>query len=119
MSRSFPDQTFQTQSCGDENEVKNWKNIQECANSTDGSNLLKENGHITEALNPKLTSVPTILFRNHYDYDAQKLAVENFPQALCKELKPQPAECQRSGAAAKTVLVSLTLVAAFLASQMF
>lgn len=119
MQRSFPDQTFQTQSCGDENEIKNWKNIQECANSTEGSSLLKENGMLTQSLNPSLTSVPTILFRNHYDHDAQALALVSFRDALCKEIDPRPAECNRSGATQVTVLATLTLVAAFVAGQLF
>lgn len=119
MKNSFPDQTFQIQSCGDENEVKNWKNIQECANSTDGSSLLKDNGMLTQALNPTLTSVPTILFRNHFDHDAQKLATVQFQDALCREINPKPAECTRNGASTTTVLVTLTVAFAFVVSQLF
>lgn len=118
MMRSFPDQTFQTERCGLENEVKNWKNIQECANSTDGSSLLKANGQLTEALNPSLTSVPTILFRNHYDNDAQKAALVSFQEALCQQINPKPAECHGNGAAT-TLVATLTLVGAFFVSQMF
>lgn len=122
MSNSFPDQTFQTESCGLKNEVKNWKNIQECSNSTEGSTLLKENGQLTQSLNPELSTVPTILFRNHFDREAHQLALIDFPGALCKELMPRPQECNaRNGAvtASGTVLASVTLVAAFFVSSLF
>lgn len=120
MSRSFPDQTFQTESCGLENEIKNWKAIQECANSTDGSTLLKENGMKTEQLNPSLTSVPTILFREHYDDDAQKLALVSFPRALCREIQPTPHECtNQPGAASQNVLATMALIGAFIATTFF
>lgn len=118
MSRSFPDQTFQTERCGEENEIKNWKNIHECANSTEGSNLLKQNGQLTEALNPALTSVPTILFRNHYEHDAQAKSLVSFRDALCKEISPMPAECTNNGAGTQ-VVATLALVGAFIASTMF
>lgn len=118
MSRSFPDSTFQTQSCGDENEIRNWKSIAECANSTDGSTLLKENGLMTEALNPKLSSVPTVLFRNHFDYDTQKIATVDFRRALCQQISPSPPECMGSGAST-TVLATLSLVGALIASRLF
>lgn len=120
MSKSFPDQTFQTEMCGINSEVKNWKAIQECSNSTEGSNLLKENGHLTQALNPELTSVPTILFRNHWDRDIQKRAVVDFQGALCNEINPKPQECSgRNGASNSAVMSVVALVAAFFASLMF
>lgn len=120
MQRSFPDQTFQTESCGLENEIKNWKSIQECANNTDGSTLLKENGMKTGQLNPALKSVPTILFREHYDDDAQKLALVSFPRALCREIQPTPPECaNQPGAASQHVLATMALVGAFLATTFF
>lgn len=118
MMNSFPDQQFAVQKCGDDNEVKNWKNIQECANSTDGSNLLKDNGRRTDELNPTLSNVPTILFRNHFDFDAQKLATVSFRDALCKEINPKPIECSQSGAST-TVLATMALVGAFIANQLF
>lgn len=38
--------------------------IENCANHTDGTSLLSNLGHITDKLQPSLTSVPTIVFNN-------------------------------------------------------
>lgn len=63
-SNNFADAVYPVQRCGQKHEVRQWQNIEQCANSTEGSNLLQKNGVLTEALKPKLTSVPTVVFRN-------------------------------------------------------
>lgn len=58
------DAPFPGEKCARELQLPNWHVIRECANSTDGSKLLQDNGVLTHQLNPPLTNVPTIVF-NH------------------------------------------------------
>lgn len=120
MKTPFSDNVYPTQVCGHSSEVKNLREIEQCANSTDGSNFLKENGRITEQLNPKLTSVPTIVFKDHYESDLQKMALANFHATLCKQIQPTPPECENvPGSATEKVLASVCILAALLASTLF
>lgn len=64
LTRNFPDQIFPGKRCAQQFRLENWEVIEQCANSTDGSKLLQNNGELTFSLNPKLTSVPTITFRH-------------------------------------------------------
>lgn len=61
---NFPDSIYPGQKCARSIQLNNWDNIEQCANSTEGSKLLQANGELTAALNPPLTSVPTITFRH-------------------------------------------------------
>lgn len=58
------DAPFPGEKCATQLHLENWYVIRECANSTEGSKLLQDNGVLTQQLNPPLTSVPTIVF-NH------------------------------------------------------
>lgn len=58
------DAPFPGEKCARELQLKNWEGIRDCANSTDGSKLLQDNGARTNELKPPLTNVPTITF-NH------------------------------------------------------
>lgn len=60
--KNFPDNVYPGQRCATENHINNWENIKNCANSTDGSILLRKAGETTQRLKEPLTSVPTILF---------------------------------------------------------
>ena len=50
--------------CANELQLSNWNVIEKCANSTEGSKLLREYGVRTLSLNPLLTGVPTVTFNN-------------------------------------------------------
>lgn len=60
--KNFPDNVYPGQRCASENHINNWENIKTCANSTEGSVLLRKAGESTMRLKEPLTSVPTILF---------------------------------------------------------
>lgn len=55
---------FPGEKCARDLQLPNWDVIRDCANSTEGSKLLQDNGVRTQQLNPPLTNVPTITF-NH------------------------------------------------------
>jgi interferon gamma-inducible protein 30 len=84
IGKNFPDQIYPGKRCAQEIHLKNWENIEACANSTEGSKLLQGYGELTNTLKPSLTSVPTITFRHQQD-DVQALALANFPAAVCKK----------------------------------
>lgn len=108
----FKSGEFPGKACADQFEI-NWETIEQCSNSTQGSNLLRNYGDETLKLQNPLASVPTVAFRQTYDSDVQKLAVDNFRAALCKNLSPAPMECRvgpGGGAAAIASVGLLTVV---------
>lgn len=108
----FKSGEFPGKACADQLEI-NWESIEQCANSTQGSNLLRNYGDETNKLQKPLASVPTVAFRQTLDPDVQKLAVDNFRAALCKNLSPAPMECRvgpGGGAAAVASMGLLTIV---------
>lgn len=50
--------------CASAVQLANWQIIEQCANTTEGSKYLQDYGVITQQLQPPLTSVPTIVFKN-------------------------------------------------------
>ncbi|KXJ73698.1 hypothetical protein RP20_CCG015229 [Aedes albopictus] len=108
----FKSGEFPGKACADQFEI-NWETIEQCSNSTQGSNLLRNYGDETLKLQNPLASVPTVAFRQTFDSDVQKLAVDNFRAALCKNLSPAPMECRvgpGGGAAAVASVALLTIV---------
>lgn len=61
--KNFPDNVYPGARCARENSINSWENIQSCANSTEGSTLLKKKGEITDNFMKPLKSVPTIVFQ--------------------------------------------------------
>lgn len=98
--KNFPDNVYPGQRCATENHVNNWENIKTCANTTDGSILLRKAGETTQRLKEPLTSVPTILFNEQFDKQVNERAQQNFVGTLCKYVSaPQPRICaQHNGA---------------------
>lgn len=109
----FKSGEFPGKSCAEALEIHNWETIQQCANSTEGSSLLKNYGDETQTVQKgPIQSVPTVVFRKSYDSENQKLAVSNFHVALCKNLNPAPDMCRNlpSGASTVATFALLTLM---------
>ncbi|EDW84065.2 uncharacterized protein Dwil_GK13347 [Drosophila willistoni] len=99
--KNFPDNVYPGQRCATENHVNNWENIKTCANSTEGSILLRKAGETTMKLKEPLTSVPTVLFNEQFDKDVNERAQKNFIGTLCRYVSaPQPRICSQHNAAA-------------------
>uniref|UniRef100_A0A182SZ30 Gamma-interferon inducible lysosomal thiol reductase n=1 Tax=Anopheles maculatus TaxID=74869 RepID=A0A182SZ30_9DIPT len=116
------DGAFPTKRCADEVKIDQWQAIMDCANSTEGSQLLKQHGDVTNKLQSPLKSVPTVAFKQTYDDELQKLSVRSFRHALCKNLSPQPVECLDLPAGASAVSSSfgmLIAVATVLVARLF
>ncbi|KAH8409840.1 hypothetical protein KR222_009483, partial [Zaprionus bogoriensis] len=98
--KNFPDNVYPGQRCATENHINNWENIKTCANTTDGSVLLRKAGETTQRLKEPLTSVPTILFNEQFDKKVNERAQVNFMAQLCKFVSaPQPRICAQHNAA--------------------
>ncbi|XP_052869396.1 GILT-like protein 1 [Anopheles cruzii] len=122
MARAqLKDGEFPTKICADVVKIEQWQTIEECAKSTEGSQLLKQHGETTNKLQNPLTSVPTVAFKQTYDGELQKLSMSSFRHALCKNLNPQPVQCfdlPGSASAMSSFGFFITVVAA-IASRMF
>lgn len=120
IGKNFPDDMYPGEKCAAENRLENWQVIAQCANSTEGSQLLKKNGELTNALQMPLASVPTVTFNYQYDPDIQAAALTNFRSVVCKQIKfPQPKLCAKGNGANGIVYTPMALLAAFILSRMF
>ncbi|ALC46219.1 CG9796 [Drosophila busckii] len=98
--KNFPDNVYPGQRCAAENHINNWENIKTCANSTDGSQLLRKAGETTMRLKEPLTGVPTILFNEQFDKKSSDGAQVNFIGTVCKyAAAPQPRICAQHNSA--------------------
>lgn len=115
------DGAFPTKRCADEVKIDQWQQIMDCANSTEGSQLLKQHGDVTNKLQMPLKSVPTVAFKQTFDDELQKLSVSSFRHALCKNLSPQPVECLDvpGTASAVTPFGVILSAAVFLVTRLF
>ncbi|KAH8293038.1 hypothetical protein KR054_009465 [Drosophila jambulina] len=108
--KNFPDNVYPGQRCAQENHINNWENIKTCANTTEGSILLRKAGETTQRLKEPLTSVPTILFNEQFEKSVNDRAQVNFVGTLCKYVSaPQPRICAAHNGAAKMTSVSAIL----------
>ncbi|KAK9873319.1 hypothetical protein WA026_021811 [Henosepilachna vigintioctopunctata] len=72
-----------------------WNKISSCQQGNRGDELLANYGNRTLNLNPKLVSVPTILFDDVYDENLQKLCQRDFLRAACSKIsEPKPDACK-------------------------
>ncbi|KAJ8965019.1 hypothetical protein NQ314_004417 [Rhamnusium bicolor] len=55
-----------------------WKSIQECFSSGQADELLVENGKRTDAVEPKITFIPTIVYNDIFSAALQNLSLTNF-----------------------------------------
>ncbi|XP_044763673.1 GILT-like protein 1 [Coccinella septempunctata] len=115
VERKANDTKYPTESCAQMSNVTIVPALEKCQGDAEGSSLLKELGEITNKLNPKLTSVPTIVFNNEQKEEESKLANDNFVKALCKHIQgTKPMVC--NGAAflgLNSLLVLFALVSYF------
>lgn len=99
---------FPTRECAQINEVHDVASIENCANDVEGSRFLNEVGIATKALNPPLTSVPTIVFNKQFKQDDNELAQSNFVKAVCQYIDGEkPAECSKNSAFGAHINVAL------------
>lgn len=69
--------------------------IQDCSSGIEGSLLLKENGEMTDTLNPAISFVPTVEINGRQLPPVAVLT--GFMGEVCGVLNPQPDECQGVG----------------------
>lgn len=98
--KNFPDNVYPGARCARDNHISVWESIQQCANSTEGSQLLKQHGDATNRFQMPLLTVPTVVFNEQYDAKVNERAMDNFVGTLCKYVSmPQPKTCAAHGAA--------------------
>ncbi|KAM8706852.1 hypothetical protein ACLKA7_011019 [Drosophila subpalustris] len=96
---NFPDNVYPGQRCAIESQI-NWENIKICANTTEGSILLRTAGDTTMKLKEPLTNVPTILFNEQFDKKVNERAQQNFVGTVCQYVgAPQPRICAQHNSA--------------------
>ncbi|SPP87865.1 GILT-like protein 1 [Drosophila guanche] len=109
--KNFPDNVYPGQRCATENHINNWENIKTCANTTEGSQLLRKAGEATGRLKEPLTSVPSVLFNEQFEKKVNDRAQVNFIGTLCQYVSaPQPRICAQHNAAAATGLASVSAI---------
>eukprot|EP00091_Calanus_sinicus_P002605 TRINITY_DN12688_c0_g1_i1.p1 TRINITY_DN12688_c0_g1~~TRINITY_DN12688_c0_g1_i1.p1 ORF type:complete len:138 (+),score=39.32 TRINITY_DN12688_c0_g1_i1:472-885(+) len=67
--------------------------VNECANSDEGSNLLHEYGVETKNLDPKLYSVPWVLFNDVFDNDSWQAGLDDLREVLCGNFLAGSSKC--------------------------
>jgi hypothetical protein len=97
MGGVFKDEAYVdiAKECATRNQVKKFESIENCANSTEGSDLLKEMGEKTNKFQQPLKSVPTITIRESFDLHVQQDSLNDFARTVCTHLpKPTPNVCR-------------------------
>jgi interferon gamma-inducible protein 30 len=95
MSAKYPPESLsdcaKTVAAVDETEIRR------CAEGSEGSELLAQNGQKTHALTPKLYFVPWITYDGKFDDDKLQSSQTSFKSVVCNELKDNgvsPPECE-------------------------
>ncbi|KAK9886432.1 hypothetical protein WA026_016712, partial [Henosepilachna vigintioctopunctata] len=112
--RNKNDTEYPIEACEKNSEVKSadLEEIKKCQGSDEADNLLAALGDETNKLNPKLKSVPTIVFNMQQKEEDSKLANENFVKALCQYIQgTKPAECVANSAIFNKVNAVVLLLA--------
>lgn len=63
VGNNFADNVYPGPKCARDNQISTYENIQQCANSTEGSQLLMRYGQQTNQFQNPLKSVPTVVFK--------------------------------------------------------
>jgi len=118
--KNFPDNVYPGARCARDNHISTWENIQQCANSTEGSQLLKKHGEITNQFQNPLLSVPTVVFKQQYDANVNERAMINFLGTICKYVQqPLPKICAAQNAAVSFTFAPFLGVLVFALFRLF
>lgn len=118
--KNFDDNVYPGARCARENHISAWENIQQCANSTEGSILLKKQGETTMQFQNPLTSVPTVVFKQQYDAKENDQAMSSFLNVVCKYIpQPQPKVCAALNSAVANTVAPLLALLAYLLVRFF
>jgi len=110
IGKNFPDNVYPGAKCARENNISIWENIQQCANSTEGSQLLKRHGETTNRFQDPLVSVPTVVFKQKYDSSENERAMSDFKSTLCSYIpEPKPRVCNESNGAVTVTVAPILL----------
>ncbi|CAG9830581.1 unnamed protein product [Diabrotica balteata] len=96
--------------CAEENQIK-WEDIENCIKTGKGDELLAKYGDRTNAVTPKITFIPTIVFNDVYSAARQTLALTNFlevTEVLLEE--PNCAKCSSSIVTLSIAVLLLPLI---------
>lgn len=114
MGGGFKDEPYAdfAKDCATRTHVKKFDPILNCANSTEGSELLKAMGEKTIKFEQPLRSVPTITIRESFDLQVQQDSLNDFARTVCIHLpKPTPNVCrQYNGATSISAFTALFTV---------
>lgn len=121
--KNFDDNVYPGERCAREARINSWEMIQSCANSTEGSQLLKKYGDDTNMFENPLTSVPVVVYRDQKDAKVSEMAQRNFLGTTCKYITaPQPRICAAHGDATSnkaTAALAIFGVVAYAVMQLF
>ncbi|XP_054747103.1 GILT-like protein 1 [Anastrepha obliqua] len=120
VGKNFDDNVYPGGRCARDNHISAWENIQQCANSTEGSHLLKKQGEATDQFQNPLTSVPTVVFKQRFDAKENDMAMSNFLSVACKYIpQPQPKVCMALNSAVATTVTPILGLLAYALVQFF
>jgi len=118
--KNFPDNVYPGARCARENQISIWENIQQCANSTEGSDLLKKHGDATNHFQLPLESVPTVVFQQQYEPKTSLSAQSNFLGTVCRYMsQPIPRICASQNSGVGIAFMPLLGVLGFALSRLF
>ncbi|TMW51357.1 hypothetical protein DOY81_003540 [Sarcophaga bullata] len=119
--KNFPDNVYPGARCARENNINTWENIQQCANSSEGNQLLMRHGQATMNFQNPLLSVPTVVFDNKYEKSVSERAQDDFVGVLCSYVaKPMPKMCSdRNSAVSIAVSTPLMGLLVFVIAKLF
>lgn len=117
---NFPDNVYPGARCARDNHISTWENIQQCANSTEGSQLLMKHGQTTMAFQNPLISVPTVVFKQQYDLKVNERAQNDFVGTLCKYVsQPLPRICASRNSAVSIAASPLLGLLVYVFAKLF
>ncbi|XP_067616908.1 GILT-like protein 1 [Eurosta solidaginis] len=118
--KNFDDNVYPGARCARDNHISTWENIQQCANSTEGSFLLKRHGEATNQFQNPLKSVPTIVFKQQFDAKENENAMSNFLSVACKYIpQPQPKICMALNSAVTTTVTPILGLLGYMLVRLF
>lgn len=117
--KNFPDNKYPGEKCARENHINNWEVIATCANSTEGNQLLKKNGELTQVFQNPLESVPSVVFNHQFEKSVQDKALMDFRGTFClKSSEPKPFVCKTNSAGKFVISPLLIAVFTYIATKL-